>query len=75
VPIVSTKEFAELHKIDIVVHGDDINEDAIEHYYGNVKDKFMLVDYGNYFSTTELIRRIKEETTLEKNENAKQDLK
>jgi cytidyltransferase-like protein len=74
VPIVSTHEFLELHNIDIVVHGDDLNEAAKEHYYGGVKDKYIEVDYGNYFSTTELIRRVKESSS-KKNELAKQDLK
>jgi glycerol-3-phosphate cytidylyltransferase-like family protein len=74
VPIVSTHEFMELHNIDIVVHGDDLNETATEYYYGAVRDKFMLIDYGNYFSTTELIRRVKE-TNTEKRDLAKQDLK
>jgi hypothetical protein len=58
----------------VIVHGDDINDKAVEYYYSQVRDLFFVVPYGSAISTSNLIERIKESDSSKK-ELAKQDLK
>ncbi|MEU8606224.1 adenylyltransferase/cytidyltransferase family protein [Streptomyces parvulus] len=58
-PYRVTNEFLDRHRIDVVVHGDDLTADALKEVFGPVAaaGKLRLVRYTAGVSTTELIRR------------------
>tara|TARA_B110000971_G_C20034778_1_gene513541 strand:- start:277 stop:690 length:414 start_codon:yes stop_codon:yes gene_type:complete len=63
VPNIVTREFIEKHKIDIVAHAHNPEEDAYYHYqYKDAKDMgiFRRLDYTDGISTTDIINRILE---------------
>jgi cytidyltransferase-like protein len=64
-PDVVTSEFLEKHDISVVVHGDDLSEEAIAAVYADVAAAGMLrlVPRRTGLSTTELIRRVQERPT------------
>ena len=61
-PLIITKEFIELHKIDLVVHGfpNTLDEDKQEVFFKASKDlgKFKLIPYSNLESTTDIINNL-----------------
>ena len=59
-PDVVTTEFLAEHDISLVVHGDDISNDAVDSLYGDVAaaGKLRLVPREPGISTTEIIRRV-----------------
>ena len=61
-PLVITREWLELHRIDLVVHGDDVNPTMADRLYGvpMAMDIFHTVPYTPGISSTEIIRRIQE---------------
>lgn len=61
-PWVTDAAWIERHKIDLVVHGDDYTEEAIEYSYKDpiAMGIFRTVPYTPTISTTEIIRRCKE---------------
>ena len=61
-PLHITEEYLKLHKIDLVVHGDDISAENMEKMYGvPIKlGKFKLLPYTQGISTSELLNRMKE---------------
>ncbi len=61
-PLVIDKEFMELHKIDIVVHGSDFTEEKMRYYfpYAYSINAVLLIPYTQTTSTTAIIRRIRE---------------
>jgi cytidyltransferase-like protein len=64
-PYTITAEFLDEHNISMVVHGDDISQEAMEEVYGEVSaaGKLRLVKYTAGISTTDLIRRVLERGT------------
>ena len=61
-PELPDREWISKHNIDLMVHGDDMSESDLNHYYG-VPIKmgiFRTVRYTKGISTTEIIRRCKE---------------
>lgn len=62
-PLLETKEFYNLHKIDIILHAhsQQDNKYYIEKFYKYAYEKkmFRRLDYTSDISTTELINRIK----------------
>jgi len=61
-PLVITREWLELHRIDLVVHGDDFNPALADRLYGvpMAMGIFHTVPYTPGISSTEIIRRIQE---------------
>lgn len=59
-PVSVTKEFIEKYKIDIVVHGDDFDQEKMTRYYGAAMELEILqiVPYTKGISTSDIIRRI-----------------
>jgi cytidyltransferase-like protein len=59
-PDVVTMEFVRKHAVDVVVHGDDLTEEAITAVYAEVAAAGMLrlIPHTTGISTTELIRRV-----------------
>ena len=61
-PIIITKEFINLHKIDFVVHGfaNPSDEEKQQEFFKSSKDigKFKLIPYSNLESTTNIINNI-----------------
>jgi len=59
-PEETTKEWIEKYKIDIVVHGDDFDEESLRKYYGDPIDMgiFRTIPYTKGISTSEIIHRI-----------------
>lgn len=58
-PLIITEEFLELHKIDFVVHGNDISDSLREQH--KVPEKKGMVRYVQYtagISTSEIIEKI-----------------
>jgi len=62
VPLAVTKEFIEKHKIDIVAHGDDFDQEKLNKFYRVPIEMgiFRTVGYSSGISTTDLLNRIKE---------------
>ena len=60
-PLRVTRELIERHRIDLVVHGDDLNDEAIGAMYGVPRDLGMLrlVPYANGISSTEIMDRVR----------------
>lgn len=65
-PLKITKEWIEEHNIDLVVHGDDFEDDKMAYYYEVpiAMDIFRTVPYTKGVSTEQLIKRIRERTDL-----------
>ena len=61
-PLVVTREFIDLHNIDLVVHGfaNDEDQKKQEEFYKNIKDKFKTIPYYTGQSTSSIIKFIKE---------------
>jgi len=59
-PLVVTDEYLDKHKIDVVIHGDDFDEEIIRRFYGAPIDRgiFKTVPYTEGISTSEILRRI-----------------
>ena len=59
-PSIVTDEFLDTHSIELVVHGDDSNEDQLRHFYRSAMDRgiYKSVPYTLGLSTTDIIRRI-----------------
>ena len=60
-PLIVNKEFLDLHKIDIIVHGFSNEQDREKQkdFYEQVSDKFMEIEYYKLLSTTLIINKIK----------------
>jgi cytidyltransferase-like protein len=60
-PVGVSREWIELHRLDLVVHGDDFDEEASRSQYGEAMELgiFRVVPYTPEISTTDLIDRIK----------------
>ena len=61
-PMPITREFIEKHKIDLVIHGDDMSQDQLRKWYGVAMEmnKFQTIEYTKTISTTNIIERIME---------------
>jgi ethanolamine-phosphate cytidylyltransferase/choline-phosphate cytidylyltransferase len=61
-PLVITREWLALHRVDLVVHADDFDPALAERLYGvpMAMGIFHTVPYTPGVSTTDLIRRIRE---------------
>ena len=61
-PVIITKEWIEKNDIDLVVHGDDFDEEIMATYYEDPIDLeiFRTVPYTKSISTAQLIKRIKD---------------
>ena len=60
-PLVVTREWIDEHKLDLVVHGDDLDDETLGLMYGIPRDLgiLKLVPYANGVSTTEIMERIR----------------
>ena len=60
-PLTVTREWIEQHEIDLVVHGDDFNEEQYKLCYGTPIEMgiFRTVTYTPEISTSEIITRCK----------------
>jgi cytidyltransferase-like protein len=60
-PLTVTREWIDEHRLDLVVHGDDLSEESIEMMYGVPRDLgiLQLVPYANGVSTTEIMDRVR----------------
>jgi cytidyltransferase-like protein len=65
-PCVVTKEWIEEHNLDLVIHGDDFNEEKASYHFGVPMEMgiFRTVPYTEGISTTEIIRRIQERVEI-----------
>ena len=61
-PYVVTSGFLAEHDIDVVVHGDDLSDQAVADVYADVAaaGKLQLVPRTTGISTTDIIRRVQE---------------
>jgi cytidyltransferase-like protein len=59
-PLKVTEDFLKKYNIDIVIHGDDINEQTKQDFYGDVEKlgKLKLISYTTGISTTDILRRV-----------------
>ena len=59
-PLVVDRAWIERHRIDLVVHADDFDEDALDRFYRAPREMgiFRTVPYTLGISTTEIIERI-----------------
>jgi cytidyltransferase-like protein len=59
-PLKVTEDFLNKYNIDIVIHGDDINEQTKQNFYEDVEKlgKLKLISYTAGISTTDILRRI-----------------
>ena len=57
-PLIITKEYADKHQIDLVVHGNDIQNSEIQLWYGEVIEKLVLLPYTDGISTTDILQRL-----------------
>ena len=62
-PWIIDRAWIDLHKIDLVAHGDDFTPEKFAHIFKVPIEMgiFRTVSYSPAISTTEIIRRIKEE--------------
>ncbi len=60
-PLEITREWIDKHKIDLIIHGDDVAPEVRDAWYGVPIEMgiYQSVDYTAGISTTELISRIK----------------
>jgi glycerol-3-phosphate cytidylyltransferase len=60
-PLVVTREWIDEYDLDLVVHGDDLDEESLGMRYGIPRDLgiLQLVDYANGVSTTEIMDRVR----------------
>jgi cytidyltransferase-like protein len=60
-PLSVTREWIEEHELDLVVHGDDLDEDSLGMMYGIPRDMgiLTLVPYANGVSSTAIIERVR----------------
>ena len=73
-PWIINADWIAQHKIDIVVHGDDISEKELDQYYSAPIQMgiFRMVPYTHGISTTEIIIRCKQaDLGLKKTPNTK----
>ncbi len=64
-PMPVTEVFLETHAVDLVVHGDDLSDEELRHWYSApiARGRFAVVPYtsqveGEPVSTSEIIRRV-----------------
>ncbi|MCK5633208.1 adenylyltransferase/cytidyltransferase family protein [bacterium] len=59
-PLVVSAEYLDKHQIDVVMHGDDFNEETIKNFYGEpiARGIFKTIPYTKGVSTSEILRRI-----------------
>ena len=60
-PLIVTREWIDEHDLQLVVHGDDLDEETLGMMYGVPRDLgiLRLVPYANGVSTTEIMDRIR----------------
>jgi glycerol-3-phosphate cytidylyltransferase len=60
-PLVVTREWIEEYEIDLVVHGDDLDDEMLGTMYGIPRDLGILqiIPYANGISTTEIMERVR----------------
>ena len=60
-PLEITREWIDKHKIDLIMHGDDVDPEVRDRWYGVPieMDIYRSVRYTEGISTTELISRVK----------------
>jgi cytidyltransferase-like protein len=60
-PLAITRDFLEKHELDLVVHGDDLDEEALGMMYGIPRDLgvLTLVPYANGISSTAIMERVR----------------
>lgn len=60
-PLIVSLDYLEQLEIDYLCHGDDIDEEKIEKWYGEIRrqGRLKIVDYTNNISTTNLINRVR----------------
>ncbi len=60
-PLRVTREFIAEHELDVVVHGDDLDEDALEMMYRDPRDMgiLTLVPYANGVSSAAIMERVR----------------
>lgn len=60
-PLVVTQEWIEEHELDLVVHGDDLDDEQLGMRYGIPRELGVLtfVQYANGISTTEIMERVR----------------
>jgi cytidyltransferase-like protein len=63
-PLVVTREFIVQHELDLVVHGDDLDEEKLGMMYGIPRELgiLRLVPYANGVSTTEIMDRVRRQS-------------
>lgn len=60
-PLVVTQEWIEEHELDLIVHGDDLDDEQLGTMYGIPRELgiLTLVPYANGISTTEIMERVR----------------
>ena len=61
-PLIVTREWITRHRLDLVVHGDDLDDELLGLMYGAARDLEILkiVPYANGISTTVLMDRVRD---------------
>jgi cytidyltransferase-like protein len=60
IPVVITEEFHRLHRLELIVHGDDFSPEKVAYHYPYAfrQGLYRSIPYEATISTTEIIRRI-----------------
>lgn len=68
-PLIMTKEFVNRHRIDCIVHGfsDAKDSNKQKEFFKDVGDIFYEIPYYQHLSTTAILAKIQQLTTLNKN--------
>jgi ethanolamine-phosphate cytidylyltransferase/choline-phosphate cytidylyltransferase len=63
-PLVVSREWIDLHQLDLVVHGDDLDEETLGMMYGDPRDLGILeiIPYANGISTTDIMERVRRQS-------------
>lgn len=59
-----TREWIDEHRLDLIVHGDDLDDELLGTMYGIPRDLgiLRLVPYANGVSTTEIMDRVRRQS-------------
>jgi glycerol-3-phosphate cytidylyltransferase-like family protein len=70
-PLIIDQDFIKKYKIDIVIHGDDFDEEKINYFYSDIikLNKFITVAYTQGISTSNIIKRIQNYTSKQIDES------
>jgi cytidyltransferase-like protein len=63
-PLTVTREWVDEHRLDLVVHGDDLDDETLDLMYSIPQDLgiLRLIPYANGVSTTQIMERVRRQS-------------